>query len=113
MPKRLILTSVAVSIALAAMAAPSAGSTAEGASISGKVVDAATSTPLSGTSVAVKGTSLMASTDDAGLFLIEEVPPGPIKLAVSRIGYKSRELSLVATPRVPAQWTIALSQGKH
>lgn len=113
MPRKLILTSVALTFAIAMTAARSAGAPAGGAELSGKVVDGATGDPLVAASVSVKGTPLRSSTDGAGSFVIDEVPIGSVVLSVSRIGYKSREITVTVTPDAPTQWTIALAKGKH
>lgn len=64
------------------------------ASISGKVTDAETASPLPGADVMLKGTSLGASTDLDGNYTMLSVPPGSYTLRVSYIGYRTREVSI-------------------
>lgn len=56
--------------------------------IAGTVRDKTTGEPLVGANVAVKGTSLGASTDIEGHFFILRVPPGVHDLAISSVGYQ-------------------------
>ena len=56
--------------------------------IAGTVKDKANGEPLVGANVAVKGTSLGASTDIDGHFFILRVPPGVHDLQVSSVGYQ-------------------------
>jgi outer membrane receptor protein involved in Fe transport len=56
--------------------------------IAGTVKDKATGEALLGANVAVKGTSLGASTDVDGRFFILRVPPGTHDLTVTSIGYQ-------------------------
>jgi hypothetical protein len=58
-------------------AAPTVGS------IRGVVRDAASGVPLAGARVTVPGTSLSATTDAAGAFVIADVSPGTVSLAVT------------------------------
>lgn len=112
MPKSAVLISLAVLIAATSAATRSAPVAASG-SLSGKVVDASTGSPLNAASVSVKGTALRGSSDGNGIFFIDEVPVGSAVLEVSRVGYKTRELSVAVTADDATQWTIALSKGKH
>jgi len=85
----------------------------EAGAVAGTVLDAAARTPLNGASISVKGTSLRASTDGDGSFLIEKVPLGGAILNVARVGYVSREISVSVTAEGTAQWTIVLSPAKR
>ena len=55
--------------------------------IKGKVLDADSKDPLPGATVLVKGTSIGASTDLNGAFVIHGVPSGDQTIVVSYIGY--------------------------
>ena len=55
--------------------------------ISGKVTDAETGAPLSGANVVLTGTTLTTVTDDAGRYVITNVPPGAYQVAASLVGY--------------------------
>lgn len=57
--------------------------------IAGTVKDKATGEPLVGANVAVKGTTLGASTDIEGHFFILRVPPGVHDLGITSVGYQS------------------------
>jgi uncharacterized protein YfaP (DUF2135 family) len=71
-----------------------------GAGLSGRVIDAASTQPVAGATVAVQGTSLSATTDAAGKFTIVGVRGGAAqKLNVSQSGYAASE---VAVPEVQA-----------
>lgn len=69
-------------------------------SISGRVVDSATSTPLSDATVMVDGTDRRASTRDDGTFRITGVPAGSHALRVRRIGYGT------------SVWPVSLAAGQ-
>ena len=112
MPRSAVVISLAVLIAATSAAGRSQPAATNG-SLSGRVVDGSTGLPLSGASVAVKGTSLRGSSDGNGIFFIDDVPVGGAVLVVSRVGYKTRELSVGVTADDPTQWTIALAKGKH
>lgn len=55
--------------------------------IAGKIVDKETHEPLPGVNVTVKGTTLGASTDLNGYYVILSVPPGDQTIAASMVGY--------------------------
>ncbi len=59
----------------------------------GKVTDKETGDPLIGANVVIKGTSLGASTDLSGDYVVLGVPPGVYTVEVSYIGYQSVALS--------------------
>lgn len=63
-------------------------------SINGRVVDASTSEPLIGATVAVKGTQMGKITDLDGRFIIGGINSNTITLEVSYIGYLTQEVSL-------------------
>ncbi len=67
---------------------------AENASIHGFVKDAQTGEPLPGANVLLVGTSLGASTDLNGRFVIRNVPAGSYTVRTTYIGYKSMERPL-------------------
>jgi outer membrane receptor protein involved in Fe transport len=57
--------------------------------IIGKVIDAKTNTPLPGAIVKLEGTTMGASTDDAGDYVIINIPVGTYRVASSYVGYKT------------------------
>ncbi|MBI3111090.1 MAG: TonB-dependent receptor [Ignavibacteriales bacterium] len=56
--------------------------------ITGKVTDAATKEPLPGANIVLEGTTIGASTDPDGHYVILNVPPGVYTATASFIGYK-------------------------
>ena len=61
--------------------------------IKGKIVNDAGGDPLSGVSVAIKGTTMGAKTNLDGDFAITSVLPGTYSLVVSSIGFESQEIT--------------------
>ncbi len=68
---------------------------AANSNISGQVKDNQTSEPLPGASVLLKGTSLGASSDLDGHYIIRNVPPGSYTIRVTYVGYQSLEVPIV------------------
>lgn len=64
------------------------------ATISGRIVDAATGDPVPGANVVLEGTAIGASTNLEGRYLITKVPPGHYTLKVTYIGYKTATLKV-------------------
>lgn len=79
--------------------------TQEAGTITGLVQDAATSEPLLGINVLLKGTVLGASTDSKGNFAIRRVPAGTYTVVLSAVGYITKELADV-TVRSGATTTL-------
>ena len=81
--------------------------------IAGKITDAATGEPLPSANIVVEGTSMGASTDLDGNYVILNVPPGLYNLTISYIGYKKTQVRDV---RVNVDFTTnintALQQGE-
>jgi hypothetical protein len=86
------------------VAAPAVGS------IRGVVRDAASSTPLAGARVTVPGTSFSATTDAAGAFVIADVPPGTLSLAVTAADRPaaSRDVVVQAGAAAVAEFALEL-----
>jgi outer membrane receptor for ferrienterochelin and colicin len=61
---------------------------AQSGKIAGRVLDVNTNEPLPFINVVVWGTSLGASTDDQGNFLISGVTPGYVEVAATAVGYE-------------------------
>ncbi|HTO93366.1 MAG TPA: carboxypeptidase-like regulatory domain-containing protein, partial [Bacteroidota bacterium] len=77
---------------------------AQGAgTLKGKVMDKSTKEGLPGANVVVKGTSLGASTDLSGAYVIRNVPAGDQTLVVSYIGYTP----VTSKVSIPADGTLA------
>ncbi len=62
--------------------------------VKGRVYDRETKDPLPGANVLVKGTSIGASSDINGNYVIRGVPVGPQTLLVSYVGYKSTSIGI-------------------
>ncbi len=62
--------------------------------ISGKITDKTTDQPLLGANVFLLGTSLGASTDMDGNYIINNIPSGLYTLRVSYIGYKTQTIKV-------------------
>lgn len=78
------------------------------ASVSGRVIEAESRTPMAAANVRVLGTTLQTATDEQGRFTIRGVPPGPRTLEARRLGYKPARVQIdVAT--APAEVTLAMS----
>jgi hypothetical protein len=61
-------------------------------SLSGRITDSKTNTPLPGATVVLVGTNLGAIADDQGYFVLEDIPPQTYNLQVSFLGYETRTL---------------------
>lgn len=64
--------------------------------ITGVVLDSASGRPLGGVQIAISGTRLGATTNDAGRFTIAGVAPGTYTLETRRVGYRARRISNVS-----------------
>jgi uncharacterized protein YfaS (alpha-2-macroglobulin family) len=82
--------------------APAAGT------LVGRVTDAATGGPLGGATVTVKGTSLLARTDDAGRFRIAGVAPGRYTVDVQMSGFEEARLPVMVGDAPPPPVRVAL-----
>jgi len=78
-----------------------------GIRVTGKVLDEATNEPIIGATITVVGGSASTSSDNAGAFVLENVPSNS-KLRVSYLGYKSQEV--IAQP---SEMTIALASATN
>lgn len=61
--------------------------------IAGKIVDKATNEPLVGANVVLMGTTLGASADVDGSYVILNIPPGAYSLRVTMIGYSPKTIT--------------------
>ncbi len=73
----------------------SSKSTQKGGTVTGVVVDSATSKPVAGTAVSIAGTKIGALTNEAGLFVLTNVPSGERIVTVKNLGYRSRTQSVL------------------
>ncbi len=93
MMSRRIFTDLAVSLSILFISLGSAFAAASG-TIQGSVRDEQTGDELPGANVLIVGTSMGASTDLNGNFVIRNVPPGSYELRTTYIGYKARETTV-------------------
>ncbi|MHB1224873.1 MAG: TonB-dependent receptor [Gemmatimonadaceae bacterium] len=80
------------------------GAQAPGATVAGRVLDAATAMPVFGAQVRVEGLTMVALTDSAGRYRIIGVPAGPRVMRALRLGYAPTRSPVV----VPSAGTLAL-----
>jgi hypothetical protein len=78
--------------------------------ISGRVYDKSTSEPLIGVNVVVEGTTLGASTNTNGDFIIDNLAPGKYTLTVSYIGYRNLKANIYVYDQKNTQLNIALEE---
>ncbi|MBK7106504.1 MAG: TonB-dependent receptor [Ignavibacteriae bacterium] len=81
---------------------------AQSGSLRGKVFERDTNDPLVGANIIVKGTTLGASTDFDGKFLIRNIPTGNHTLTVTYIGYNqvSKEITISANRTLEMDFTL-------
>jgi len=86
-------------LALVMIPASSVGATAQATgAISGRVQNVAIGRYLNNARVTVKGTDLVAFTDEFGAYRLTEVPGGPVVLEVFYTGLDSQQISLEVGP---------------
>jgi TonB-linked SusC/RagA family outer membrane protein len=78
------------------------------ATVSGRVIEADSRTPMAGVNVRVVGTNLLAASDEQGRFTIRNVPLGPRTLEGRRLGYKPARAQIDVGATSP-EVTLALS----
>jgi TonB-dependent receptor len=81
---------------------------AQSGSIQGYITDEATGDVLVGANVSLEGTSLGASTDLDGKYIINKVPVGSYTVAVRYIGYLEKETTIEVTEGETTNLTVAL-----
>lgn len=91
-------------------ATPATAQTAQTAQVSGVVLDAATRKPIPGVLVTVPGAGLppVASDAETGRFLTYTLPPGPVRLAAQKEGYRILEQDLKLTAGETSTVELAL-----
>jgi hypothetical protein len=98
-PYRRRLVQVPLLIALLVSASSAAeGQQQRGATITGRVRDAASGAPAPGALVALEGTRLTAVTDSVGLYRLTGAPAGPQVLFVRRVGYAPARVAITVPP---------------
>ncbi|HTY10559.1 MAG TPA: TonB-dependent receptor [Bacteroidota bacterium] len=91
MLKRTIIIALFLSLLSALQSSPAAA--APESNITGVVTDSKTGEVLPGATIVLAGTSLGASTDVDGKFIIRNVPPGSYTLRITYIGYEAASLN--------------------
>lgn len=77
--------------------------------IVGKVLDKeANNTPMAFANVSIKGTSISATSDVSGMFLLENLEAGNYTLVFNFPGYESREVNLKVDAVNPSEIKLAL-----
>ena len=99
---------LALAALAAAAAAPAAGQAPPAAAlrrVAGVVVSATDSAPVAGASVAIVGTALRTTSDDAGRFAFPRAPRDMSDLIAARIGF---EPEIVSVPEGPDDTTVVV-----
>jgi TonB-dependent starch-binding outer membrane protein SusC len=100
---------VAVTMGAAGPAAPAAPATR---TVTGKVVDPTSGEPIVAAQIQVVSTGAVIFTDADGSFVVEGVPPGPLRLDITAPERESRVLE-VAADATTADVPLALSRGEQ
>jgi hypothetical protein len=66
--------------------------------VQGRVVSAATGSPIPGANVIVDGTAIGAATDPSGRYQLQAVPAGTQEITVSYISYETRTETVEVEP---------------
>ena len=112
-----VLLFIATARMLCAQGAPSPVASAAApvgtASITGRVFNASTTRFVNNARVAVKGGTLQAFTDSAGVYVLEGIAPGPVTLVVSftNLSPKEATVNLVSGQRVDLDFTLGGTDG--
>ncbi len=96
---------------LLACESPAAASAAEpaSASLSGRVSYATTGQYLNNARVSVRGTNLIAFTDETGTYRLDHVPAGTVVLEVFYTGFELQQVTVTPAPGTAAEKDIALA----
>ena len=97
-------------LALAGFASFARPLAAQSGTLTGRVIDAATNTPVRNAQVTIPGTSLGTQTDDDGRFRIANVPPAARDVTARRIGYRPQSVRFTMDGSGTATVTVALTE---
>ncbi len=78
--------------------------------VTGRVTDAATGAPVIQSRVLVVGTSNGTLTGDDGSYTLRQIPPGTVRLLVSRVGYEQQQVTTTVTAGSTAELNVSLKQ---
>ncbi|MFP8489642.1 carboxypeptidase-like regulatory domain-containing protein [Gracilimonas sp. Q87] len=67
--------------------------------VAGRLIDTETKQPLQGAHIFLSGTKIGSQTDQAGRYMIRNIPPGFYRLVVSRIGYGRKTYGIKLGPK--------------
>jgi TonB-dependent starch-binding outer membrane protein SusC len=99
---------VASLFVMTALAAPDVAEARQTGTLTGQVTEDGTNRPLGGVEVTVGGTRLSTVTNDAGRYVLTNVPAGARDVRVQLIGYGSatRNVNVVAGESSVANFTL-------
>ena len=103
-PRRIVTLVLAVLFPVALMAQSGRGS------VSGRVTEAGSTTPIADAQVNVPGTSIGAVTRADGTFLLRGIPAGSVSVRVLRIGYGERKSVVTVVSGQTATLNVSLSK---
>ncbi|HET7187597.1 MAG TPA: carboxypeptidase regulatory-like domain-containing protein, partial [Gemmatimonadaceae bacterium] len=98
MPRSSRLLAAMLLAALPALSPPAGAQAPAPGRITGLVLDSASGRPLAAVQVFVTGTRLGGATNDAGRFVIGNVPAGTVALEARRVGYRGGRIASVNVP---------------
>lgn len=78
--------------------------------ISGTITSRETGEPLIGVNVIIEGTTLGASTDLDGKYLIRKIPPGTYSIRISGVGYATKIITDVTINGKPLELNISMTE---
>jgi TonB-linked SusC/RagA family outer membrane protein len=101
-------------VAVLGIAAVGRGASAQGGSttgtITGRVTEAGSTSPLGSASIRVTGTQIGAQSGSDGRFTIRGIRPGTVDLQVTRIGYSAKHVSVTVGAGATVTSDFALTQ---
>jgi TonB-linked SusC/RagA family outer membrane protein len=107
---RLIRSAGLVAALLAATGLVSRASAQQTGTIRGTVTDSASGRGIGGAQVTITGTTRGGLTNDAGAYIIRDVPVGTVTVRAQRIGFTPADRQLTVTPAgVTADFTLVAS----
>ncbi len=92
---------------------PADVSAAQSGSISGRIQNSATGQYLNNARVTVKGTELVAFTDESGTYRLAYVPPGPVVLVVFYTGMEPQQIPVDVAVGGALERDIGLNSGSR
>lgn len=101
---------IALGVILAGAAVVGPAFAQETAEVRGEVRDASTGRPLGHAQVYVAGTGKGTTTDAAGRYRLRGLEPGPARLRVELLGYRTTELPVTPTLDAIARVDVALER---